>query len=159
MYYFPTNSEMILIAPMHGHMAGYSMVAPNRYIQFLMLCQSGGRFFLIEIICITILRHFQVTEGIKINAQMWCQLLVDKLSSWLVKQSNTRRRILLYQHDNSTFHPAKYDAHYLAINFYKTEKLTTQSVNNLEIHPIENFWHSLKRRSMMVISTLQAELT
>ena len=58
----------------------------------------------------TILNPFQVTEDIQFNSLSQCQFLDDSLSPPVVKQSNSRRHILVFQHDNY-FSPAEYDAH------------------------------------------------
>ena len=72
-----------------------------------------------------------------------------------IKKRNARRRTLVFQQNNSTSHQAKYKAHCLANRYCRAEKIMTWSTNSRETHPIKTLWHSLKGRSIMMVSNLQ----
>jgi transposase len=107
---------------------------------------GGGVMFWAGIVGNTLIGPFKVPQGVKLNAERYCELLDEDLIPWLNKQTVTLKRKLIFQHDNAPSHRAKYTTHWLALKGFKQEKIMTWPPASPDLNPIENLWALIKKK-------------
>lgn len=106
---------------------------------------GGGIMIWAGIVGDKVIGPVRVKDGVKMNAESYCEMLQNHLVPWLHTQSPSVRKNLIFQQDNARSHSARYTQAYLKQIGLKEKQVMVWPPNSCDISPIENLWSIVKR--------------